>query len=80
MKEIMVFETSDAWRSDVKEVTMFETNDGVVFQSQEEANEHARQLDNGALVDQWLSTLDAKPATATRAKNAILSFLTWRQE
>ena len=59
---------------------MFETDDNVIFPSQEEAKVHEQELDNSSLVDQWLSTLDVKPATATRSKNAILAFLAWRQE
>jgi hypothetical protein len=65
----------------IEDVTMKRTSDGSIFHDEDEAAVYERHYQNKQLVEKYLALQDdMKPATKTRAKQAILDFLDWRQD
>jgi hypothetical protein len=67
--------------NEMKEVTMYQADNGDVFAEKEEANARDIELQNATGVEQYLAEQgDLKASTKTRTRNAILDFLAWQKE
>lgn len=61
------------------QVQMWKASDGTIFDNQKEHDDHESRLEDGRLVDAFLDAQQfAKPAVRTKARNAIMGFLDWR--
>ncbi len=62
----------------MKEITVYQTSDNMTFPNQAEAQQHERLLADEQEIRAFIDASDLTKATATRAKNVIRNFLSWR--
>jgi hypothetical protein len=65
----------------MKEVTMYQTDDGEMFHDKDTADGHEAMLRGEIEVDQYLDSKEGLGAAGkTRARNLILDFLAWQKD